>query len=164
MRERVSEAPVSALPRQARAQAQRRDAFAGWLRDDGWQVRLAENPDDAIADADIAVSTVPEYAGWRAFLDPARLPGGAFAAGVDLGRSWLPTGYGAFDIVATDDAEQSHRLVAEGKLKAPPKFDADIASLVTGAHPGRRSAGERVFFVFSGHVLGDLAVAAAVYE
>jgi ornithine cyclodeaminase/alanine dehydrogenase len=141
-----------------------RDAFARWLRDRGWEVRITDDPNAAIADADIAVSTVPEYAGWRAFLDPARLPASALAVGVDLGRSWLPTGYGEFGIVATDDAEQSRRLVAEGKLKAPASFDADLSALVTGSHPGRRSSDKRAFFVFSGHVLGDLAVAAAIYE
>jgi ornithine cyclodeaminase/alanine dehydrogenase len=141
-----------------------RDAFAGWLRDQGWQVRIANDADDAMAGADVAVSTVPEYEGWRPFLDATRLRPGAFAVGVDLGRSWLPSGYGAFDIIATDDAEQSRRLVADGKLKAPAVFDSDLAALVTGAHPGRRNSGERVFFVFSGHVLGDLAVAATVYE
>jgi ornithine cyclodeaminase/alanine dehydrogenase-like protein (mu-crystallin family) len=141
-----------------------RDAFAGWLRDEGWQVRVVDGPDAAITDADIAVSTVPEYAGWRAFLDPARLPASALAVGVDLGRSWLPSRYGEFSIVATDETNQSRRLVAEGKLKAPTVFDADLAALVTGAHPGRRSSDKRAFFVFSGHVLGDLAVAAAIYE
>lgn len=140
-----------------------RDAFAALLRDEGWQVRIAGDADDAIAVADVAVSTVPEYAGWRAFLDPARLRPGAFAAGVDLGRSWLPSGYGAFDIIATDDAGQSRKLVAEGKLKAPAAFDADLAALVTGTHPGRTTSDQRVFFVFSGHVLGDLAVAATIY-
>src|SRR5262249_50858829 len=141
-----------------------RDAFAGWLRDEGWQVQVADHPDTAIAEADITVSTVPEYAGWQPFLNPARLPSNALAVGVDLGRSWLPSGYDAFDIVATDDADQSKRLVAEGKLKAPAEFDADLAALVTGAHPGRGSSDGRALFVFSGHVLGDLAVATATYQ
>ena len=55
-------------------------------------------------------------------------------------------------------------LIEEGKLKAPPDFDADLAALVTGAHPGRRNADDRVFFVFAGHVLGDIAAASAVYR
>jgi len=141
-----------------------RDAFAAWLRDEGWEVRLAGGPDDALAGAEIAVSTVPEYPGWQAFLDPALLPPGAFAVGVDLGRSWLPSGYGEFGLVATDDAAQSRHLIEEGKLKAPPDFDADLAALVTGAHPGRHNADDRVFFVFAGHVLGDIAAASAVYH
>ena len=141
-----------------------RDAFAGWLRGEGWQVRLAADAEDVLEGADIAVSTVPEYEGWRAFLDPARLKPGALAIGVDLGRSWLPAGYPAFDLVATDDAEESRGLVAQGRLKAPAEFGGDLGAMLTGRHPGRRTAGERIWFVFAGHVLGDLAAAGAVYE
>lgn len=141
-----------------------RDAFAEWLRAEGWEVRLAADAEDVLAGADIAVSTVPEYEGWRAFLDPAQLKPGAFAIGVDLGRSWRPQGYAAFDLVATDDAEESRHLVAQDRLKAPAAFGADLGALLTGTHPGRRRATERIWFVFAGHVLGDLAAAAAVYE
>lgn len=141
-----------------------RDAFAGWLRDQGWQVRLATDAEDVLARADIAVSTVPEYEGWRAFLDPARLKPGALAIGVDLGRSWLPSGYVAFDLIATDDAEESRGLVAQDRLKAPAEFGADLGLMLTGRHPGRRRVGERIWFVFAGHALGDLAAAAAVYQ
>jgi len=141
-----------------------RDTFARHLRDTGWEVRIATDGDDVLKDARIAVSTVPEYPGWRAFLDARLLMPGAFAAAVDLGRSWMPEGRGAFDLVATDDAEQSRALVDDGKLKAPREFDADLAALASGAHPGRRKTDERVLFVFAGHVLGDLAVAAAIYR
>jgi ornithine cyclodeaminase/alanine dehydrogenase-like protein (mu-crystallin family) len=141
-----------------------RDAFIGWLRDEGWEVRLAADADDVLAGAEIVVSTVPEYAGWRAFLDPARLEPGALGIGVDLGRSWLPSGYAAFDLVATDDAAESQGLVAQGRLKAPAEFGADLGAMLTGRRPGRSGAEDRIWFVFAGHVLGDLAAAAAVYR
>jgi alanine dehydrogenase len=140
----------------------RRDAFVGELRDAGWEVRVATGPADVLAGADVAVSTVPEHPGWSAFLDPALLPPKAFVAAVDLGRSWLPAGYGEFALVATDDIAQSRALVAEGRLKSPPDFAADLAALTSDARAGPPSG--RTFFVFSGHVLGDLAVAAALYR
>ena len=139
-----------------------RDAFAAWLREQGWQVRFAADGDDVLAGADIAVSTVPEYEGGRAFLDPARLKPGAFVTAVDLGRSWLAPGI-AFDLVATDDAEESRGLVGQGRLKTPAEFGADLGALLTGRHPGRRRPEDRIFFVFAGHVLGDLAAGAEVY-
>ncbi|HEX3535479.1 MAG TPA: hypothetical protein VHU15_01810 [Stellaceae bacterium] len=141
-----------------------RDAFVDWLRAAGWEVRLAGDAADVLAGADIAVSTVPEYAGWRAFLDPARLKPGALAIGVDLGRSWLPAGYPAFDLIATDDAEESRGLVAQDRLKAPAEFGTDLGTMLTGRHPGRQRPEDRIWFVFAGHVLGDLAAAAAVYR
>jgi ornithine cyclodeaminase/alanine dehydrogenase len=142
--------------------AARRDAFVCELQAAGWEVWLASDPDDVLAGADVAVSTVPEQPGWTAFLDPALLPPHGFAAGVDLGRSWLPSGYTEFAVVATDDSTQSRALVAEGRLKAPPDFTADLAALTSGAYAERPRG--RTFFVFSGHVLGDLAVAAALYR
>lgn len=141
----------------------RREAFAAALRDDGWEVRLAAGPEDVLAGADIAVTTVSETPEGGPRLDPALLPQQAFVAAVDLGRSWPPSGYGEFAFVATDDAAQSRGLVAEGRLKAPPRFDADLAALASGAYAGGVPAG-RTLFVFSGHVLGDLAVAAALYK
>lgn len=139
-----------------------RDAFAAWLRGEGWQVRFAADGGDALAGADVVVSTVPEYEGGRAFLDPTRLKPGAFVAAVDLGRSWLPD-YTAYDLIATDDAEESCGLVAQGRLNAPAEFGADLGAMLTGKRPGRRRPQERVFFVFAGHVLGDIAAAGAVY-
>jgi ornithine cyclodeaminase/alanine dehydrogenase len=142
--------------------AARRDAFVRELQDAGWEVRIASGPDDVLVGADVAVSTVPEHPGWAAFLDPALLPPHGFAAGVDLGRSWLPSRYGEFAVVATDDIAQSRALVAEGRLKAPRDFAADLATLAGGTYAERPHG--RTFFVFSGHVLGDLAVAAALYR
>lgn len=139
-----------------------RDRFAAELRAAGWQVRIAAGPDDALEGAEVVVSSVPEYAGFRPFLDPARLKPGAFVASVDLGRSWLPAPAGTFGLVTTDDAEQSRHLVADGRIIAPGPFGIDLVSLAGGAP--YRSTGERVFFVFAGHVLGDLAAGAAVYE
>jgi len=110
------------------------------------------------------VSTVPEHAGFEAFLDAGRLAPGTFVAAVDLGRSWLPAAPHTFRLVATDDAEQSRGLVAEGRLNAPGEFDADLAGLVSGKAAGRRSANDRTLFVFAGHALADVAAAAAVYQ
>ncbi|MBV9827098.1 MAG: hypothetical protein JO001_15750 [Alphaproteobacteria bacterium] len=124
---------------------------------------MAADPNATVAAADIAVTTVPEYPGFAAFLDPARLRPGGLAVGVDLGRSWLPAGLGHFATVATDDAAQSAHLVEEGRLNAPATFDADLAALTTGAGV-THTADKRAFFVFAGHVLGDLAAAAAVYQ
>jgi alanine dehydrogenase len=69
----------------------RRDSFIAALRAAGWEVRLADGPDDVLDGADIAVSTVPEAPGWTPFLDAAKLPPQAFIAAVDLGRTWLPS-------------------------------------------------------------------------
>src|SRR5947209_7622013 len=55
-----------------------RDGFAAELRAASWEVRIADSADAALDGAEIVVSSVPEYAGLRPFLDPARLMPGAF--------------------------------------------------------------------------------------
>jgi ornithine cyclodeaminase/alanine dehydrogenase-like protein (mu-crystallin family) len=141
-----------------------RDTFAAELRRTGWEVKVADTPEAALDGAEIVVSTVPEYPGFKPFLDPAWLKPGVFVAAVDLGRSWLPAPPGTFDLIATDDAEQSRGLVAEGRLNTPGEFGADLTALVSGKCEGRRSADERIIFVFAGHALADVAAAAAVYQ
>jgi alanine dehydrogenase len=157
------------LPRLRRAVLLGRSAvscavFAAELREAGWQVEAVDTPEAALDGAEIVVSTVPECAGFKPFLDPARLKPGAFVAAVDLGRSWLPAAPGTFALVATDDAEQSRGLVAEGRLNAPGKFNADLATLVSGKNGAQRACGERIIFVFAGHALADVAAAAAIYR
>jgi ornithine cyclodeaminase/alanine dehydrogenase len=114
---------------------------------------------------DVVVTSVPAQPGLQPFLDPAWVAPGSFVAAVDLGRHWLAGDLRqSFDLLTTDDHRQSEALGAAGKLPYAGPFDADLGDLIMGRHPGRQRAAERVLFLFPGMVLGDLAIAAMLYD
>ena len=139
-------------------------AFAEETRVAGLACEICADARQAVADADIVVSSVPAGADFKAFLDGAWLKPGAFAAMVDLGRSWRRETISDFDVMATDDRTQSNILAAEGKLAHAGPWPADLADFVAGRHPGRTGARQRTGFVFAGMALADLAVAALAYR
>ena len=115
--------------------------------------RVEEDAGTAIAGVDIVVSSVPGAPEFRPFLDAGRLLPGAFAIGVDLGRSWIPETFTAFDRIAVDDLR---RHAASPMVTAAP-VDADLHSLL--AEPRRTDRTARTAFMFGGVGLGDLAAA-----
>ena len=122
---------------------------------------VVEQPDNATAGVDIVVSSIPDRPDLRPFLDAARLDPGALAIGVDLGRSWVPETFAAFDRVVVDSLP---RHAAAPFVTAVP-VDCDIVSLIDEPlHRGRGSRSARIAFMFRGIGLGDLAAASICLE
>ena len=124
---------------------------------------LCDSPRSAIEVADIVVTSVPATGG-GAVLDARWLHPGAFVSSVDLGRSWLPDALSSFDLLATDDHENSAGQQAQGIMPAVGSFRCDLAELVSGEHPGRTNDRQRIAFIFPGFALSDLALATYFYE
>ena len=139
-------------------------AFADVVRAAGLDCVVSTDARQAIEPADIVVTSIPAAEGFAPFLDGGWLKPGAFAAMVDLGRSWRPDTIRDFDIMATDDRAQSKVVAADGKLAHRGPWPADLADLVAGRHPGRASPRQRTGFIFAGMALADLAVAALAYR
>ena len=118
----------------------------------------------AVEGMDIIVTTIPTAPDLKPFLEVAWLGPGAFVTMVDLGRSWKAEGFEALDCIATDGRGQEKHLAANLGLPYSGPFHADLAELVGGAHPGRRSSDDRTVFLHPGMVLPDMAVAAVVYQ
>ena len=140
----------------------RRSAEALVASADGLRGTVHDDAEAAIRASDVVVTSVPQEAGSAPFLDPGWLRPGAFVASVDVGRSWLPAGLRALDVLAVDDHGQQHDSppIAPG---LGPSFDADLGELAAGARPGRGSPADRTMFISRGFGLADLAVAALVY-
>ncbi len=139
-------------------------SFAGAVRAAGLECAICAAARDALESADIVVTSVPSAAGLVPFLDGAWLQPGAFAAMVDLGRSWRPETIREFDVMATDDRIQSAAIAADGKLAHAGPWHADLADLASGRHAGRAGPEQRTGFIFAGIALADLAVAALIYR
>jgi ornithine cyclodeaminase/alanine dehydrogenase len=140
------------------------EKFAAAARKLGLEARTTRVPREAVEGLDVVITTVPEGAATLEFLDTAWLAPGAFAGAVDLGRSWKRDSLRGVEVLATDEHEQTRVLAAMGRMPFAGPYEADLAQLASGAHPGRRSDAERTMFLFSGHALADLAAAQAAYE
>lgn len=95
----------------------------------------------------------PSQRGLRPFL-----AAGAFAIGVDLGRSWIPESFAAFDRVAVDDLRR-HALAP---MVTTVPVHADLVTLIGESRRTDRTA--RTAFIFGGIGLGDLAAASICLE
>lgn len=140
------------------------ERFADSARARGFRARTVQMPREAVEGLDVVVSTVPEGATPLEFLDPDWLAPGAFAAAVDLGRSWDRAGFTKLDILATDEHAQTRVLAGIGRMSYAGPYAADLAEIAAGAFSGRATPAQRAMFIFSGHALADLAAAQTVYE
>ena len=149
--------------RAVRAYSRRREtaeAFAQQARAQGLDAAAVAAPREAIEGLDLVVTSIPLLPQVAPFLDAAWLAPGSFASMVDLGFSWIRDGLETLDRVVTDD------LVPGGGegLAYPAPFDGEIADLVGGTIPGRKTADQRTALVFGGLGLSDVAVGGLLYE
>ncbi len=138
-------------------------AFAAELVATGIEARASSDAREAVAGQDLVVTTVPNGLE-HPFLDPAWLDPGTFVAAVDLGRSWLRSGWPTSICLVTDEREQARELGREGQLVSAGPFMADLADVAAGRAASPPDDDARTLFAFSGHGVADLAGAILIYE
>jgi ornithine cyclodeaminase/alanine dehydrogenase-like protein (mu-crystallin family) len=124
---------------------------------------------EAVRDSDVCVTCTPAR---RAFLLRGHVKPGAFVAAVGADSAdkqeidpWLMAG----SVVVVDVLEQCaaigdlHHALEAGVLTRD-RVHAELADLVSGRKPGRRSPDEITVFDSTGTALQDVAAAALVYE
>lgn len=116
----------------------------------------------AVEGADLIVSSVTYSAEQEPFLDANWLAPGCFATITDLAGPWHKQSFSAFDRVAIDDLEQEAAL--PNKLVAHEHVTGDLSGLILGKFSGRERIEDRTAFIFRGHALGDLALAALAFR
>lgn len=119
---------------------------------------------DQVLESDIIVTTVPHSPSLQPFLDAARTRPGAFIAAVDLARPWIDQSLAAIDLTVIDD--ESMRHASKPGSFIPPLEDAQatLSDLVSGAHPGRTHADQRILLASSGSAIADLAIGNLIYR
>ncbi len=124
----------------------------------GLAAEIVADAGTLLARSDIVISMVPGAPGLTPFLDARLMKPNAFAAAVDIGRSWIPETLPAFDVLATDSLEQSKAPYdIDGNPVTTVRFGHDLVELASAAHP--TAPGSRSFFCFRGFALADLALA-----
>lgn len=128
----------------------------------GLRAIASATADEAIADADIVITTLPLLPPPKPFLDARKLKPGVFVSMVDLALPWHAESMSAFDRIIVDDRVQEAAMAKP--MVAPALVAGDLTDLVAGDVGGRKNATEKTTFVFRGHAVGDLAVAALAWR
>jgi ornithine cyclodeaminase/alanine dehydrogenase-like protein (mu-crystallin family) len=138
-------------------------AFAEFVAARELQPVLSKDPEPAIRDADIIITSVPSGPGQKPYLNPAWVSQGAFISAIDGGRSWLP-GFEQFERLVTDDRQQSAAQYADGRLAHAGPYDAEIPELVAELRPGREHPTDRVALIHPGNIVGVLGITVLIRE
>lgn len=139
-----------------------RHALCKLATDLGLNAVASNSAKDAVADADLVVSSIPLVPEIEPFLDAAWLKPGAFVSSTDFALPWIPKSLRVFDRIIIDDRKQE--AVMARPMLDPVLINGDMAELVSGSVNGRSGQFERTAFVFRSVALGDLAVAALAFE
>lgn len=140
------------------------EAFAAHARSLGLEALATGEPEDAVKDMDIVVTSAPAGSQPLGFLRAEWLKEGAFAALVDLGRSWCDRGFEDIEHRIVDDRAQAEKGSKTRKLTPSGPYSMDIAELLAKSDSVKRAGRERAIFVFQGLALADLAAAALVFD
>ena len=124
---------------------------------------------DAVARSDIVVTCTPSR---QALLSAADVRAGCFVAGVgadredkqELAPDLLARGTLVVDVLAQcERIGDLHHAIAAGAMRRED-VHAELADVVSGQRPGRRTDDEITVFDSTGTALQDVAAAALVYE
>jgi alanine dehydrogenase len=135
----------------------------------GFRVSAVADLAEAVAQSDVCVTCTPAR---RPLLHRGQVPPGTFVAGVGADspdKQELDPQLMAAGVVVADVLEQCaaigdlHHALAAGAMRRED-VHAELADLVVGRRPGRRSSGEVTIFDSTGTALEDVAAAAVVYE
>jgi ornithine cyclodeaminase/alanine dehydrogenase-like protein (mu-crystallin family) len=135
----------------------------------GIEVVIAAGPAQALAGADVGVTSTPSR---RPFLKKGDLKPGVFLAAVGADASEkqeLDPELLAGARVVVDVLEQCATIgelhhALEAKQMTRSDVSAELAEIVSGRKPGRQTLDEIVIFDSTGTALEDVAAAVAVYE
>jgi ornithine cyclodeaminase/alanine dehydrogenase len=119
---------------------------------------------DAVAPADLVVTSGPILKHPAPAIEAGWLRPGAFASAVDFDSYWTGAALAEFDKIATDDHAQFQYYRQAGYFQQTPDPYADLGEIVAGRKPGREGPGERTMAVNLGLALDDMAVAPEVYR
>ena len=138
------------------------DALCKSAADLGLSAKVCASGEEAVAGADLVVSSVTLSPRPEPFLDAGCLKPGCFATLTDTAAPWTQDSLSAFDRIAIDDLEQEAAM--PDKLVDPGLVTGDLAGLILGKFAGRGGDEERCAFIFRAHALGDLALSALAYR
>jgi ornithine cyclodeaminase/alanine dehydrogenase-like protein (mu-crystallin family) len=141
------------------------EAFARQMRDlVDVPIELCAGPREVVEGADLAVSATYLLPPKDPPLKAAWLKPGVLALPIDVDSVWEPAAYLEADRFVTDRWHGLQDMAEHGWFPAGlPRLDAELAEIVAGLKPGRRSPNERIVAMNGGMALEDVALAGLAY-
>lgn len=128
----------------------------------GLKVTDCMDPEQAVSDADIIVSSLTLTDKVEPFIDPGWLKPGVFLSSTDCAKPFKANDLKIFTRIIIDDREQEAAMV--NPMVPKELIDGDLFSLLSGKTRGRKNQRERCAFIFRSVAIGDLALSALAYE
>jgi ornithine cyclodeaminase/alanine dehydrogenase-like protein (mu-crystallin family) len=140
------------------------DYVSSMSRKLGLKVQSVDNPREVFRNADVLVTAASRLRRPDPMIKPDWIIAGAFSCALDLDTYWANETMSSMDKFCTDDAGQALHYRSIGYLQSTPKIYADLGQIVDGQKAGRETETERTMFMNIGLALGDIAIAARLYE
>jgi ornithine cyclodeaminase/alanine dehydrogenase len=153
--------PLSEIACYGRGQANI-DRLCAMAEGMGLAAAAHDDPQAALRDADLVVTSVTLSFDMEPFLDARWLKPGAFAAVTDAGGPWSAEGNPAFGAVIVDDLAQE--AASARAMIDPALLRGDLKGLIADAAAIPRDPDRPNAFFFRGLAIGDFAVAALAVE
>ena len=129
----------------------------------GLQVIGVQDPQRAVVDSDMVVTSGPILKHPTPTIQADWLESGAFASAVDFDSYFSAAALAQMDRISTDDHGQFQYYKSAGYFQQTPDPYADLGEIVAGLKPGRQSPQERTLAINLGLALDDMAVAPTIY-
>lgn len=130
----------------------------------GCPIEIVGSARDAMDGADLVVTSGPILKEPEPIIEPGWLEEGAFACALDFDSYWQGGALRAVDLLTTDDTEQLDYYRGAGYFRDTPDAVEDLGDIVTGRHPGRTGAHQRVIALHLGLALEDMVTAVLIVE
>ena len=124
----------------------------------------ARDPEAAVVESDIVVTSGPILKHPTPTIDRDWLKKGAFASAVDFDSYFTGAAMAQMDRISTDDHAQFQYYRSVGYFRQTPDPYADLGEIVAGLKPGRKSEDERTMAINLGLALDDMAVAPEIFK
>jgi ornithine cyclodeaminase/alanine dehydrogenase len=126
-------------------------------------VELVTNPRAAFTGVDLVLTCGPIAPDTQRLARADWLSAGATVVTLDYDCYWEPGALAEVDALFADDIAQLEHTKGDGYFPGVPAKLREIAPVVAGVAPGRRSASERIVCINMGIALEDVPTALAIY-
>ncbi len=127
-------------------------------------IEIADNPQQAVNDADIIVTAGPFLMDPKPAISYNWIKAGALVCPLDLDSYVKPDVFIKSDFLCTDDLNQFNHFKANGLFRSCPDGIAELCDVITGTVVGRENDSQVISAINIGLALEDMAVAPIVYK